>query len=478
MNTLRDVEESSATILHETGVSMRPDLRSIDTGMISRRSALRVGSAVLGGITLPQLLWADEQRRQRRTPATADSCIFVFLNGGPSHLDTWDMKPEAPPGIRGEFQPISSSLPGVPVCEMLPRVSQHMHRVSLVRSVHHSVNNAHAAAVYTSLTGHDRGDAVVALGNSTNDHPAVGAMAGKLRPPQQPIVPFVSLPYMTQEGRGGPPQPGFYGGLIGKAHDPLWVLHNPDLPDFSIPELALRPDIGLDRLQRRREIHRALDRAFNSQADRSTSAINGFQARALELLSSPVTQRAFQIQREPAPIREAYGRNIYGQSLLLGRRLVEAGTRVVCLSWAPDANATWDTHSNHYPRMRTLLGQLDLALSQLFADLVVRGMWERTLVVVMGEFGRTPRHNANGSRDHWNYCYSVMLAGGGIKEGMLYGGSDRIGAFPASNPTLPGAIIATVYAALGIPHTYEFYDALSRPHTLCPWAVPLYELFS
>lgn len=445
--------------------------------MLSRRGLLQVGSLALGGITLPRLLQADEERRVSGSRATADSCIFVFLNGGPSHLDTWDMKPDAPPGIRGEFHPISSSLPSVPVCELLPRMAQHMHRVSLVRSVHHTVNNAHAAAVYTSLTGHDRGDVNVALGFSAGDHPAVGAVVGKHRPPTQPIVPYVTLPYMTQEGAGGPPQPGFYGGLIGKTNDPLWVLSDPNSPGFSIPELALRQDIGIERLQRRREVHKALDQNITALPDRSLNAIGGFQERALDLLSSPVTQQAFQISREPAKVREAYGRNIYGQSLLLARRLIEAGTRTVCLSWAPHANATWDTHADHYPRMRTLLGQLDPALSQLLTDLVARGMFERTLVVVMGEFGRTPRHNANGSRDHWNYCYSVMLAGGGIKQGSIYGASDRIGAFPASNPVLPGAIIATIYEALGIPHTLEFHDIQGRPHVLVPWSGPINELF-
>lgn len=444
---------------------------------LTRRGLLQIGSLALGGITLPQVLWGDEERRLSGRTATADSCIFVFLNGGPSHLDTWDMKPDAPPGIRGQFQSISSTLPSVPVCELLPRMSQHMHRVSLVRSVHHTVNNAHAAAVYTSLTGHDRGDVNVALGFSAGDHPAVGSVTSKYRPPTQPIVPYVTLPYMTQEGAGGPPQPGFYGGLIGKAYDPLWVLKDPNAADFTIPELALRSDIGIDRLHRRREVHKALNHEFSAQPDRAMNALGGFQERAIELLSSPVTQQAFQINREPAQVRDAYGRNIYGQSLLLARRLVEAGTRVVCLSWAPHANATWDTHADHYPRMRTLLGQLDPALSQLLTDLVARSLFERTLVVVMGEFGRTPRHNANGSRDHWNYCYSVMLAGGGMKQGFVYGASDRIGAFPASNPVLPSAIISTIYESLGIPHALEFHDPLGRPHALVPWSGPINELF-
>lgn len=448
---------------------------------INRRQILQAGSLGLAGLTLPKLLWADAARQAAGsgTIARADRCILVFLDGGPSHLDMWDMKPEAPAEIRGEFHSIDTSLAGVQFSEHLPRLARHMHRSALVRSAHHSVNNAHAAAVYTSLTGHDRGDTTVAIGTGPNDFPAIGSITGLMRPPQQPIVPFVSLPYITQEGRGGPPQPGFFGGALGKAHDPLFVLKDPNAADFSIPELALQPEVGTDRLSRRKSLQGAIDSQFIERASRGVTGMDGFRERAFNLLSSEATQRAFQLAQEPATVRDAYGRNIYGQSVLLARRLLEAGTRVVSIAWAPDANATWDTHGNNFKRLKDeLLPQLDMAVSSLLDDLVERGMFERTLVVVMGEFGRSPKVNAAAGRDHWNFCYSLMLAGGGIKPGFIYGASDKTGASPADKPVIPAEIIATIYEALGIPHTLEFRDAVDRPYVLVPWGEPLHELFA
>jgi hypothetical protein len=440
---------------------------------------LQVGSLGLAGVTLPRLLQADAQRTGTATRARADACILVFLDGGPSHLDMWDMKPDAPPEIRGEFQPIETSLPGVRFSEHLPRLARHMHRSALIRSAHHTVNNAHAAAVYTALTGHDRGDATIAIGTGPNDFPAIGSITGLVRPPANPIVPFVSLPYITQEGRGGPPQPGFFGGALGKAYDPLFVLKDPNAADFSIPELALQSDVGADRFSRRRSLQSAIDGQFAERQTRGMAGMDGFQERAYRLLSSAATQRAFQLAQEPAPVRDAYGRNIYGQSVLLARRLIEAGTRVVSIAWAPDANATWDTHGGNFKKLKDeLLPQLDMAVSSLLDDLVQRGMLERTLVVVMGEFGRTPKINPAAGRDHWNFCYGLMLAGGGIKPGFVFGASDKTGAFPADRPVSPAEIIATIYESLGIPHTLEFHDPLKRPYVLVPWGEPLGEMFA
>ncbi len=459
--------------------SQQAGLVALETARINRRRILQAGSLGLVGVTLPRLLWADAARQAAGTKARADRCILVFLDGGPSHLDMWDMKPEAPAEIRGEFQSIDTSLVGVRFSEHLPRLARHMHRSALIRSAHHSVNNAHAAAVYTSLTGHDRGDATVAIGTGPNDFPAIGSITGLVRPPQQPIVPFVSLPYITQEGRGGPPQPGFFGGALGKAYDPLFVLKDPNAADFSIPELALQPDIGTDRLSRRKTLQGAIDSQFAERASRGVAGMDGFRERAFSLLSSEATQRAFQVAQEPATVRDAYGRNIYGQSVLLARRLLEAGTRVVSIAWAPDANATWDTHGGNFKRLKDeLLPQLDMAVSSLLDDLVERGMFERTLVAIMGEFGRSPKVNAAAGRDHWNFCYSLMLAGGGIKPGFVFGASDKTGALPADKPVIPAEIIATIYEALGIPHTLEFRDAVNRPYVLVPWGEPLGELFA
>jgi hypothetical protein len=435
---------------------------------------LQVGAIGALGLNLPRLLAADAKPRRTGEAASADSCILVFLNGGPSHLDMWDLKPSAPAEIRGEFRPIASSVPGVQLSEHLPRLARQMHRCALVRSVHHSVNNSHAAAVYAGLTGHDRGE--MGGGARPTDHPAIGSVVGLCRPPGAAVVPFVSMPYITAEGRGGPPQPGFFGGWLGRTRDPLFVLRDPNAPGFAMPELSLGPDMTSARLHARREL---IGRIGSSARDRALQEMSNFQARAFDLLTSPATQRAFQIDREPAAVRAAYGRNIYGQSVLLARRLIEAGTRVACISWAPDANATWDTHGQNFAKLRNeLLPQLDAAVASLLGDLAARGLLERTLVVVMGEFGRTPRVNGAAGRDHWNFCYSLMLAGGGVRGGVVHGASDRIGARPSSCPVTPADVIATIYHCLGIPADLELRDRLQRPFALVPWGTPIRELLA
>jgi hypothetical protein len=439
---------------------------------LSRRDLLQVGASSVLGLSLPSLLRAEGRTKAGKEAAAADACILIFLNGGPSHLDMWDLKPSAPAEVRGEFKPISTSLTGVQFGEHLPKMARHMHRSTLVRSAHHSVNNAHAAAVYTGLTGHDRGE--IGGGTKPTDQPAIGSVVGLCRPPLTPVVPYVSMPYVTQEGAGGPPQPGFFGGLLGRTRDPLFVLRDPNAPGFSMPELGLASDVSSDRLDSRR---RLLGDLPGVPAERPAAEMEGFRARAFDLLNSPATRNAFRLDQEPDPVREAYGRNIYGQSVLLARRLIEAGTRVACISWAPDANATWDTHGNNFKSLKDkLLPQLDAAVSSLLTDLAERGRLKRTVVAVMGEFGRSPKVNGNAGRDHWNFCYSLLLVGGGFKEGFVYGASDRIGALPSQNPVRPADIVATIYHLLGIDHELELRDRQDRPFSLVPWGSPVGEL--
>jgi hypothetical protein len=437
-----------------------------------------VGAAGALGLSLPRLLRADALRDELGKNARADHCILIFLNGGPSHLDMWDMKPEAPAEVRGEFKPIPTTVPGVQLSEHLPRLAKLMHHCTLVRSVYHSVNNAHAAAVYAGLTGHDRGDANRAIGAGPDDHPAIGAVLGLQRPPRVPVVPYVSMPYITQEGAGGPPQPGFFGGWLGRTRDPLFVLRDPNAPSFAMPELSLTGEVNLERLETRKRLSDVFP-VEGGLNNRTTQDLSGFRQKAFDLLTSPITQRAFRLDQEPLPVREAYGRNIYGQSVLLARRLIEAGTRAACISWAPDANATWDTHDGNFKKLKTtLLPQLDAAVSSLLIDLQERGLLERTLVAVMGEFGRTPKVNPAAGRDHWNFGYTLMLAGAGIKGGFVYGSSDKIGARPRSNPVTPADIIATIYECLGIPPELELHDRLNRPFVLVPWGRPILELLA
>lgn len=440
-----------------------------------RREFLRVGALGGLGLTLPKLLTAKTAGIASR----ADSCIVIFLNGGPSHLDMWDMKPEAPSEIRSPFASIPTTVPGLRLSEYLPRLAKQMHRCTLVRSMNHSVNNSHAAAVYAALTGHDRGE--LGGGAKPEDHPNIGAVMAKLRPGVRTAFPYVALPYKTKEGAGGPLQPGFLGGIIGANHDPFWVVEDANEPGFRIRNLSLPEDVSAERMTGRSGLLASLDKSFFLQQGRACTAydvMDDFQKRASDMLTSNAAQRAFQMDLEPAKVRDAYGRNIYGQSVLLARRLIEAGTRVVTISWAPDANATWDTHGDNFNKLKnTLLPQFDAAASSLIDELADRGMLDRTLVAVLGDFGRTPRINAGAGRDHWNSCYSIMLAGGGIRRGLVYGSSDRTGAVPADLPVAPGDIIATMYHLLGVDSQMDIHDTLGRPHPLVPRGRVMNELF-
>lgn len=459
----------------------------------NRRQWLQVATVGLGGLGLADLLRLQSARspaaHAAAAPAAAlspqaDACIVLYLNGGPSHLDMWDLKPDAPEGVRGPFKPIATSVPGYSVGEHLPRLARQMQRFSVVRSMHHRVNNAHALAVYTALTGHDRGDANVIVGQSSSDYPTPGAALAKLRPASSDAVPSVVLPYLTKEGANGPPQPGFFGGFFGRGYDPLFVLRDPNAADFDVPELSLPGDISGERLAARRRLLVGVGRretAGLSDAGLADGrrAYDQFQQRAFDLLTSSSARAALRLSSEGDKVRERYGRNIYGQSVLLARRLVEAGTRCVTISWAPHANATWDTHGDNFNKLKnTLLPQLDAACSSLVDDLVERGLWERTIVAVFGDFGRTPTVNKNAGRDHWNYCYSLMVGGGGFRGGFQFGASDKIGAFPARDPLVPGDILATIYRQLGIDPTQTVHDQLGRPHRLVAAGEPVPQLLS
>lgn len=437
--------------------------RKRDSISFHRRHLLQLGAATVPAFwgSRGDLFAASE------LTARADHCIVLFLNGGPSHLDMWDLKPHAPSEIRGEFQPIDSSLPGVSLSEHLPRLARQMHRTTLIRSMNHGVNNSHAAAVYAALTGHDRGE--IGGGAQPSDRPSPGSVLARLRPPKNRTLPYVALPYKTKEGATGPLQPGFLAGLMGQTFDPFWVLNNPNAPDFHVENLSLPEAVSRDRLQNRNELLAGLGGGLQLQKDRSMSAIDDFQSQVFELLTSTVTQDAFDLDKETAATRARYGRNIYGQSTLLARRLIEAGTRFVTLSWAPDANATWDTHGNNFTTLKSrLLPEFDAACSSLLQDLADRNMLDRTLVAVLGDFGRTPKINANAGRDHWNSCYTVMLAGAGIREGFVFGASDRHGATPAESPVSPGDVMTTIYRLLGVDATTKIHDSLGRPHEVVP----------
>lgn len=446
---------------------------------LTRRNMLQIGAIGALNLSLPQLLAAKEQRQVDRAPR-ADSCILVFLNGGPSHLDTWDMKPDLPSEMRSEFAPIATDLPGIQVCEHLPKLSRRLSKLTLVRAVHHD-QVAHAPAVYTALTGLRTNVRAGIVGAKVTDHPAIGSVVGAFRPPKSPVMPYVLMPHLTAEGAGGPPQPGFLGGWLGKSSDPLLVLQGSTPDSLNMP--AMSPGIGMTptRVQDRKALLNFFNQQSTVHATTQARELAGLQAKACELLTSPAAQRAFEIEQEPVKLRDSYGRNIYGQSLLLARRLVEAGTRLACISWAPDANATWDTHGGNFTKLKNqLLPPFDASFCSLLDDLSDRGLLDRTLVVAMGEIGRTPKINggAGGAgRDHWEHCYTVLMAGGGIKPGYVHGSSDRRGAYPSTNPVSAADIIATIYHALGIPAEQEIRDREGRPVQLVPDGNAVRELF-
>jgi hypothetical protein len=439
---------------------------------------LQIGAIGALNLALPQVLAAGERLARSGSAAGADSCILVFLNGGPSHLDMWDMKPGLPQEMRSTFQPIATSVPGTQVCEHLPGLARLMHHCTLVRSVHHD-QVAHAPAVYTALTGIPSNVRAGIVGAKPTDHPAIGSVVGRFRPPASHVPPYVLMPYLTAEGAGGPPQPGFLGGWLGKTHDPFLVLRGGQDPDgLNLPALAPGTELTTERVGGRRQLLAGLNQTGPVRAGQA-GEMERLQARACDLLTSSAAQRAFQLDREAPRLRDAYGRNVYGQSLLLARRLVEAGTRLACISWAPDANATWDTHGQNFTKLKDqLLPPFDTAFSTLLTDLVDRGLLERTLVVVMGEIGRTPKINNGAGRDHWEFCYTVLFAGGGVRGGFTYGASDRHGAYPSRNPVTASDVVATIYHALGIGPDVEIRDRLNRPMLLLPEGAPVLDVFS
>jgi len=403
------------------------------------------------------------------------------------------MKPEAPAEVRGEFKPIATSVPGLQVCEHLPLLATQMHHAALVRSVHHSVVD-HNAGAYYALTGRSPVKAGrLILGDEPENFPPFGSVAGVLRPVEQSLPAFVHVPdIMSNNGRD---LPGQRGGFLGAASDPL-VAGDPSVPDYRAPELELPGDVGKERFARRRELLESLEQARFARADASnaptkTASLETYYRQAFALLSSSQARGAFDLTQEPTQVRERYGlpdrvdRSVearkfgglphLGQSMLLARRLIEAGVRLVTVCSGRRFDQAWDTHRQHFPLLkRSLLPYADRALAALLADLSERGLLEETLIVAMGEFGRTPRLGQITSgagadaagRDHWPHCYTAVLAGGGIRGGAIYGRSDRFAAHPAADPVTPEDIAATIYRALGIAPETRIRDSLGRPHSV------------
>jgi hypothetical protein len=433
----------------------------------TRRRLLQVGTAGLLGLTLPDFLLARERSARK---GKAKAVIFLHQFGGPSQTDTFDMKPNAPDTIRGELKPIATNVSGVQVCELLPRMAKVMDKVCLVRSMRHEMKN-HNSATYYSLTGHAPALDDIRLRDSLDLYPAYGSMVERLAPARPGVPTFVAFPHVLRDGSV---TPGQHASFLGKACDPLLVQQDPNDPDFRLPELSLPAGLAAERLDDRRAMQRLIDEQAEL-LDYSAKArgIDATYEKALTMLTSPRVRQAFDLSREPAAVRDAYGRTTYGQSCLLARRLVEAGTRFVNVYFAASIggrknNGGWDTHgfdnNPMYPILKEyLIPTADRTLPTLLEDLDSRGLLDETLVVWMGEFGRSPKINNMAGRDHWPQCYTAILSGGGVKRGHVHGASDKTGAFPANDPVRPDDLAATMYYLLGIDPKAEVRDALNRP---------------
>lgn len=420
------------------------------------------------GLGLPALFAARSataSTAKARGFGRARSCILIFQWGGPSQLDTWDPKPEAPSEIRGEFSTIETRTPGVRISEHFPLLAQQTQRLAIIRSMSHD-DPAHLSTAHRLLTGHlaptPFSDAV---GPSPQDWPHLGALVAKCLPSQSVLPRAVTMPWtVAHPAAPGGKAPGQHGGWLGKAFDPFRIEGDPNAPDFQVEGLGLPDGLTADRMTGRRALFGSLPRP-TGLSGAGALAWDGMQARALDALTSAEARGAFQIEREDPRIRDRYGRNIHGQSLLLARRLVEAGVALVTVNWHNDGLNFWDTHGDNFNNLKNrLMPPADLGFAALLDDLSSRGMLDETLIVWAGEFGRAPRiTKGNAGREHWPRCYSAALAGAGVIGGTVYGASDRWAAYPARDPVSPDDLGATILHALGIDPATEIRDPIGRP---------------
>jgi uncharacterized protein (DUF1501 family) len=444
----------------------------------SRRDLLRAGALGAAGLTLSQLLRLRETHAAEGRRA-ADACILVFLWGAPSQFETYDPKPDAPDGVRGEFGVRRTRLPGVLFGEHVPLLAGRNDRFALIRTCAQSSTH-HQSAAYEALTGYPPSRDAVALTATPADHPNLGAVVAKYAPGRSPMPRFVQLPQLASDV--GNLTPGQFAGFLGRQYEPLTVLKDPSAPGFDVAELSLPADVTAARLDDRQALLRRVDRQARAlEKSAEARALGVYQERAVKLLTSPSVRRAFDLGGEPTALRDRYGRNTLGQSCLLARRLVEAGVKLVTVCSGFNGKTpqdAWDTHSDNFRKLRDqLLPPMDRGVSALLDDLGQRGLVRRTLLVVMGEFGRTPKINKNAGRDHWHHCYSILLAGGGVKPGVVLGQSDRNGAYPVRGRVCtPADLCATVFHCLGIDHHAEMTDQTGKPMLLSK-GEPIREVF-
>ncbi len=429
---------------------------------LTRRELLQVGYSGLLGLSLPSLLARSagaEANAEKRSPRRAKSVILVFQTGAPSHLDTLDLKPDAPPEVRGEFKTLATKTPDLRICEHLPRLAARSDKYAVVRSLAHRENN-HLVATHHVLTGYKQPGAFFDKVASRDDWPSYSSALNYLKPRRDGIPSGVNLPTFLMEGPLT--WPGQHAGFLGPKYDPWQISKDPNAADFRVDSVSLAPGLEIERLRDRRALLASVDRQqrqFEELAE--CRRLSDQQELAFSVLTSGKIARAFELEREPVAVRDRYGRHAFGQSLLLARRLVQAGVPVVQANMGRVQN--WDNHGNIFPTLKNrLLPPLDQGVAALLDDLDATGLLSETLVMVLGEFGRTPKIS-NAGRDHWAPCFSGIFAGAGVQGGQVIGKSDKIGAYPATTPYSPDDIGATVYHVLGVDPTSEVRDRQNRP---------------
>jgi hypothetical protein len=426
--------------------------RHTTCGGVNRRAFLRLGGLSVFGLSLPQVLAAQAQ--QPAETRTDVNCILLWMGGGPSNIDTLDMKPDAPAEYRGEFRPIQTNVAGLQICEHLPRMARQMDRISLIRSVSHRESGDHVAATHYMMTGYpQRPDPTGQPINSTI-YPAYGSVVSRELGWRNAMPPYVLVPGRGTVYTGA--------GYMGRQFDPLRVHGDPNQPAFNIADVTIPAAVGVDRTNNRLQMLNELDRWRQQTQQGQIGQRDQFYHQAFDFITSPAAQRAFRLEEEPVAVRDRYGRTTMGQSCLLARRLIESGVRFVTVH-----DGRWDTHTDNFNTLRNRqLPELDQYWSALLEDLSQRGMLSNTFVIWMGEFGRTPRVNGQAGRDHWAHTNAICLSGAGINMGTVVGETDRRCERPLGMTHSTHDLAATIYRLLGIDCTQEYRGPDGRPHLI------------
>src|SRR5215468_1549269 len=417
---------------------------------ITRRHALKIGATgLLAGLTLPRLFqW--QATAATSTPGKAKACIFLFLEGGPSTIDMWDLKPDAAAEVRGPYKQIKTNVNGTLICEHLPHCAKIADKYTILRNHSHN-DNGHTTGYHYVMTGvkADFADGTNSRKPNNVLYPSIGSIVAREKGPRGALPPYMNLPHPMTAGGAG-----FYGA----AYAPFVIESDPLQPDFEVKDLRLVEGVSEKRQNRRQRLLDGLEK-LEPTASGKAGTMAAYYERAHNLITSPAARKAFDIKSEPEKLREAYGHTTLGQCALLARRLVEAGCRFVGVD-----HTGWDTHFTCFPSLeKNLIPSVDMAFSALITDLHQRGLLDSTLVVMMGEMGRTPRVNAQAGRDHWSAAQSVLFAGGGLKPGLVLGATDKTQTAPTSDPVSVEDILHTIFRQMGIDPTKTYYTPLGRP---------------